>query len=208
MQEDKQLNIKLKRIKAVLTDVDGVLTDATMNFFVTPEGKTVEVKKFCAYDGIALHLLRDAGFITGIITGGNAPATEWRFRSLGVDFLYYNFLSKLTPLQDFMARTGIKAEEILFLGDDLIDIQALNAVGMPCAVQNACQEVKNASVYITQKQGGKGAFREVAELVLKAQGFWPEMIKNAQEGKIGHSKKKILQVIDYKTWNPDYKNVF
>ncbi len=208
MQIDEQLNSKLKKIKAVLTDVDGVLTDSTMNFFVTPQGQTVEVKKFSAYDGIAFHLLRDAGFITGIITGGNAPATEWRFRSLGVDFLYYNFLSKLTPLQDFMERTGLKAEEIIFVGDDLIDMQALNIVGVPCATQNACTEVKSSAVYITQKAGGKGAFREVAELVLKAQGLWPQMLKNAQEGKIGHSAKKKLQVIDYKTWNPAYKNVF
>ena len=202
------LNQKLKKVKAVLTDVDGVLTDATMNFFTTPQGDTVEVKKFCAYDGIALHLLRDAGFITGIITGGNAPATEWRFRSLGTDFLYYNFLSKLTPLQDFMARTGLKAQEILFIGDDLIDIQALNIVGVPCAVKNACKEVKSAALYITKKYGGQGAFREVAELVLKQQGLWPQMLKNAHKGEIGHSPKKQIQVIDYKTWNPAYKNVF
>ena len=205
MNTNKELVEKLKKVKAVLTDVDGVLTDASMNFFVTPEGKTVEVKKFCAYDGIALHLLRDSGFITGIITGGNAPATERRFRSY---FLYYNFLSKLTPLQDFMARTGLKAEEILFIGDDLIDMQALQTVGVPCAVANGCAEVKTCAVYITNKAGGQGAFREVTELLLKAQGFWEQMIKNAQQGKIGHSEKKELQVIDYKTWNPAYKNVF
>ena len=208
MNTNKELVEKLKKVKAVLTDVDGVLTDASMNFFVTPEGKTVEVKKFCAYDGIAFHLLRDGGFITGIITGGNAPATERRFRSLGVDFLYYNFLSKLTPLQDFMARTGLKAEEILFIGDDLIDMQALQTVGVPCAVANGCEEVKTCAVYITDKNGGQGAFREVTELLLKAQGLWGRMIKNAEQGTIGHSEKKGLQVIDYKTWNPAYKNVF
>lgn len=208
MNINNRLIEKLKKVKAVLTDVDGVLTDASMNFFVTPEGKTVEVKKFCAYDGIALHLLRDSGFITGIITGGNAPATERRFRSLGVDFLYYNFLSKLTPLRDFMARTGLKAEEILFIGDDLIDIQALQAVGVPCAVANACPEVRTCAVYITNKPGGQGAFREITEMLLKAQGFWEQMIKNAEQGTIGHSEKKPLEVIDYKTWNPAYKNVF
>ncbi|WP_428065878.1 KdsC family phosphatase [Candidatus Proelusimicrobium volucris] len=205
---EKDLSDKFKKIKAVLTDVDGVLTDSTMNFFVTPEGKTVEIKKFSAYDGIAFHMLRDCGIITGIITGGNAPATERRAASLGMDFLYYNFLSKLPPLQDFIKRSGLKAEEIIFIGDDFIDIPALKEVGLPCAVANSRQEVKDCCLYITQTPGGRGAFREVAEQVLKAQGFWPQTMLNAQQGAIGKSKKKQTTVIDYKSWDPSYSGVF
>lgn len=205
---EKDLSDKFKKIKAVLTDVDGVLTDSTMNFFVTPEGKTVEIKKFSAYDGIAFHMLRDCGIITGIITGGNAPATERRAASLGMDFLYYNFLSKLPPLQDFIKRSGLKAEEIIFIGDDFIDIPALKEVGLPCAVANSRQEVKDCCLYITQTPGGRGAFREVAEQVLKAQGFWPQTMLNAQQGSIGKSKKKQTTVIDYKSWDPSYSGVF
>lgn len=205
---EKDLSDKFKKIKAVLTDVDGVLTDSTMNFFVTPEGKTVEIKKFSAYDGIAFHMLRDCGIITGIITGGNAPATERRAASLGMDFLYYNFLSKLPPLQDFIKRSGLKAEEIIFIGDDFIDIPALKEVGLPCAVANSRQEVKDCCLYITQTPGGRGAFREVAEQVLKAQGCWPQTMLNAQQGAIGKSKKKQTTVIDYKSWDPSYSGVF
>ncbi len=205
---EKELSDKFKKIKAVLTDVDGVLTDSTMNFFVTPEGKTVEIKKFSAYDGIAFHMLRDCGIITGIITGGNAPATERRAASLGMDFLYYNFLSKLPPLRDFMKRAGLKAEEIVFIGDDFIDIPALKEVGLPCAVSNSRKEVKELCLYVTQTPGGKGAFREIAEQVLKAQGFWPQTMLSAQQGTIGKSKKKQTTVIDYKTWDPSYQGVF
>lgn len=205
---EKELSDKFKKIKAVLTDVDGVLTDSTMNFFVTPQGETVEIKKFSAYDGIAFHMLRDRGIITGIITGGNAPATERRAQALGMDFLYYNFLSKLAPLQDFIKRTGLKAEEIIFIGDDFIDIPALKEVGLPCAVANSRKEVKELCLYVTQAQGGKGAFREVAEQVLKAQGFWPQTMLSAQQGTIGKSKKKKTTIIDYKSWDPSYQGVF
>lgn len=208
MTINKELSEKFKKIKAVITDVDGVLTDSTMNFFVTPEGKTVEIKKFSAYDGISFHMLRDCGIITGIITGGNAPATEHRAKSLGMDFLYYNFLSKLAPMQDFMKRTGLKAEEIIFIGDDFIDIPALKAVGLPCAVANSRKEVKDCCLYITDTPGGKGAFREVAELVLKEQGFWRQTLQNAELGLIGKSPKKDPVIVDYKTWNPAYNNVF
>jgi len=195
------LTDKIKKIKAVITDVDGVLTDATMNFFSTPAGKIAEVKKFCAYDGIGFILLRDFGLKTGIITGGNAPATEHRAETLGLDFLYYNYLDKLPALKDLMARCNLKAEEIAYIGDDLIDIPALRYVGLACAVNNAVPEVKSEADYITQVDGGKGAFREVAELILKMQGFWPEALRESEEGTIGSSQKRPLVVIDFKKQN-------
>ena len=195
------LTDKIKKIKAVITDVDGVLTDATMNFFSTPTGKIAEVKKFCAYDGIGFILLRDFGFKTGIITGGNAPATEHRASGLGMDYLYYNYLDKLPALKDLMIRCNLKAEEIAYIGDDLIDIPALKYVGLACSVNNAVPEVKSEADYITQVDGGKGAFREVAELVLKMQGFWPEALKKAEEGKIGTSSKRPVVIIDFKKYN-------
>ena len=190
------LTDKIKKIKAVITDVDGVLTDASMNFFSTPAGKIAEVKRFCAYDGIGFILLRDFGFKTGIITGGNAPATEHRANTLGMDYLYYNYLDKLPALKDLMERCKLKAEEIAYIGDDLIDIPALKYVGLACAVNNAVPEVKSEADYITQVDGGQGAFREVAELILKMQGFWPESLKKAEQGTIGSSQKRSLIVID------------
>lgn len=191
---------RAKKIKMVLTDVDGVLTDASMNFFTTPEGELVEIKKFCAYDGIAFHMLRDFNIITGIITGGNAPATEFRAKSLGMDFLYYNFLSKLPPLQDIMERTGIAADEIAYIGDDLIDIPALKEVGLACSVSTARPEVQDIAHYITNCSAGAGVFREVAELVLQAQGHWDAVLKHADNGTIGESDRKEPILINYKTW--------
>ena len=109
---------------------------------------------------------------------------------------------------DIIKRTGLNPEEIIFIGDDLIDIPALKEVGVPCAVANSRQEVKDCCVYVTTVPGGKGAFREIAELVLKEQGFWPQTMKDAEVGAIGKSPKKQTEVVDYKTWNPSYNNVF
>lgn len=192
---------RAKKIKMVVTDVDGVLTDASMNFFSTPEGNLVEVKKFNAYDGISFHMLRDCGIKTGIITGGNAPATEFRAKMLGMDFLYYNFLSKLPPLEDIVKRTGFKLEEIAFIGDDLIDVPALRKVGLACAVKTARKEVIEMSHYVTEADGGQGVFREVTELVLKAQGKWDIILDEAEKGTIGTSPKSTPVLCDYKKWN-------
>ena len=191
---------RARKIKLVLTDVDGVLTDSSMNFFTTPEGKTVEIKKFSAYDGIAFHMLRDFGIQTGIITGGNAPATAHRANSLGMDFLYYNFLSKKPPLEDILFKTGLKAQQVAYIGDDLIDIPILLRAGLACAVKNAREEVKQLCHYTTAAASGQGVFREVAELVLRAQGFWGEVMARARTGEIGISRKKTPVLIDSKTW--------
>ncbi|MDR0734409.1 MAG: HAD hydrolase family protein [Elusimicrobiota bacterium] len=191
---------RARKIKLVLTDVDGVLTDSSMNFFTTPDGKTVEIKKFSAYDGIAFHMLRDSGIQTGIITGGNAPATAHRAHSLGMDFLYYNFLSKKPPLEHILLKTGLKAQQVAYIGDDLIDIPILLRAGLACAVKNAREEVKQICHYTTAAESGQGVFREVAELVLRAQGFWDEVLAKARAGKIGLSRKKTPVLIDFKTW--------
>jgi YrbI family 3-deoxy-D-manno-octulosonate 8-phosphate phosphatase len=194
---------RAKKIKLVLTDVDGVLTDSSMNFFCTPENKLVEVKKFSAYDGIAFHMLRDFGIKTGIITGGNAPATEQRAKMLGMDYLYYNFLSKLPPLQDILMKSGLGSEQVAYIGDDLIDLPVMGRVGLACTVNNARPEVKEISHYIAQAAPGGGAFREVAELILKAQGFWDEVMAKANVGEIGLSLKKNPVCINFKTWKED-----
>lgn len=187
-----------KNIKMVLTDVDGVLTDGSMNYFTTPGEDTVEIKKFSAYDGISFHMLRDCGIKTGIITGGNAPATAYRAAALGMDYLYYNFFSKQPAFEDILKRSGIRPEQVAFIGDDFIDIPVLRRVGMACCVSNGRPEIAQMCHYVTQAIGGQGAFREVAEMVLKAQGFWDKMMENAEKGTIGHSRKNDVVIVDYK----------
>lgn len=200
-KKTKNILKKAKKIKMLITDVDGVLTDATMNFFATPSGKIAEVKKFCAYDGLACHMLRDGGIKSAIITGGNAPATEKRAASLGMDFLYYNYLSKGPAFKDILKKTGLKAEEVAYIGDDFIDMPVLLEAGLACAVKTSIPEVKKIAHYITKKEGGRGSFREVAELLLKAQGKWPKTIENAKNGHIGKTPKPKLQVVDFKQNN-------
>jgi YrbI family 3-deoxy-D-manno-octulosonate 8-phosphate phosphatase len=188
---------RAKKIKLVLTDVDGVLTDASMSFFAAPQGGTREIKTFNAYDGIAAHMLRDCGIKSGIITGGCAPATETRAEQLGMYFLYYNCLDKLPALEDVLARTGLKAEETAFIGDDLIDIPVLRRVGLAVCVANARKEARDVCHIVLETEGGKGAFRDACEIVLKAQGYWTKTLKNAYEGNIGLSKKEKLAVTEY-----------
>jgi len=191
---------RANKIKLLITDVDGVLTDSTMNFCTLPDGKTVEIKKFSAYDGVAFHMLRDFGIKTGIITAGNAPATEHRACMLGMDFLYYNFFSKLPPFEDLLMKTGLSEEQVAFIGDDLIDLPVLQRVGMACSVRNAREEVKQIAHLVTEANSGFGAFREVAELILKTQGFWDEVMAKAYMGEIGMSMKKKPVLTDGKTW--------
>ncbi len=189
---------RAKKIKLVLTDVDGVLTDGSMNFFTAPSGEVVEIKKFHAFDGIAFHMLRDFGLKTGIITGGNAPATEFRAKVLGMDYLYYNFLDKEPALIDVQKRTGITYEEMAFIGDDLIDIPVLKKVGLALCVKGARKEVRDVCHATLEATAGQGAFRETAELILKAQGYWPQTIKNAEAGTIGKSKKAEVVLVNHK----------
>jgi 3-deoxy-D-manno-octulosonate 8-phosphate phosphatase (KDO 8-P phosphatase) len=169
-----------------------------MNFFAAPDNKIIEIKKFSAYDGIAFHMLRDCGIKTGIITGGNAPATDARAKSLGMNFLYHNFLSKLPPFDDILRRTNLKAEQAAYIGDDFIDLPVLRCAGLACAVKTARQETKEAAHYTTQAPAGQGVFREVAEFVLKTQGLWNIVMQNAAEGKIGRSPKTEIVFIDAK----------
>ncbi|MDR1684278.1 MAG: HAD hydrolase family protein [Elusimicrobiota bacterium] len=191
---------RAKKIKVVLTDVDGVLTDASMNFFTTPAGATLEVKKFNAYDGIAFHMLRDSGIKTGIITGGNAPSTEYRAKALGMDYLYYNFLSKLQPLEDILIKAGVREDQVAFIGDDLIDLPVMMRVGLACCPGAARDEIKKYAHLMLHTPAGQGCYREVAELILKAQGSWDEVIAKANVGEIGLSRKKETLVVNFKDW--------
>ncbi|MDR0646410.1 MAG: HAD hydrolase family protein [Elusimicrobiota bacterium] len=193
--------LKAKNIKIILTDVDGVLTDGSMNFFADADNKVTEIKKFCAYDGIACHILRDCAIKTGIITGGNAPATVFRAKLLGMNFLYQNFLSKRNPFEDILRRTGLQAQQAVYIGDDFIDLPVLRRAGLACSVKTAPQEVKDAAHYITQAAAGEGVLREVAEIVLKARGLWNDVMQRAENGKIGCSPKPELLFIDGKIQN-------
>ena len=168
---------RAKRIKILLMDADGVLTDGKMYYLPDHKGEMVEFKAFHSLDGIGLRLLNQFGIVTGVITGRESPGTEERARNLGMSYVYQGFLSKLAPLEEILKDTGLKAENVAYVGDDWTDIPVLKRAGLACAPDNALPEVKKISHFITKKEGGAGAVREVCDFILKSQGRWDEIMR-------------------------------
>ncbi len=163
---------RAKKIKIFLMDVDGVLTDGKM-YYIPGKGKEmVEFKAFHSLDGIGLRLLNQFGIATGVITGRESPGTEERAKGLGMSYAYQGFLSKLDPLQRILSATGLKPENVAYMGDDWTDIPVLKKAGLACAPHNALDEVKGVSHLVTAKDGGMGAVRQVCDFILKSQGHW------------------------------------
>ena len=125
---------RAKKIKAILTDVDGILTDGKVNFFLTPDGRVDEFKSFHTQDGIAALLGRKAGLILGIITGRRHATTVRRTEILGYHYMYQGFLSKLGPLHDILKRENLTPEQIAYIGDDITDLPLMKQVGFAATV--------------------------------------------------------------------------
>jgi N-acylneuraminate cytidylyltransferase len=155
---------RARRIKLLLTDVDGVLTDAGM--YYTDHGD--ELKKFNTRDGKGLELLRLAGIKTGIITTENTNIVTNRARKLKTDFLFQGITDKLPILRQIQKETGLDASEIAYIGDDLNDVEVLQAVGLAATPADAVAEAKSVSHYECKQGGGQGCVREFAELVLSS----------------------------------------
>jgi len=168
---------RAKKVRLLLMDVDGVLTDGKMYFLPDHTGKMVDFKAFHALDGIGLRLLNQFGVITGVISGHESPGTSERARILGMSYTYQGFLSKLDPMSAILNETGLKAENLAYIGDDWTDIPVLKRAGLSCAPVNALPEVKKAAHFITKKAGGEGAVREVCDFILKSQGRWAEIMR-------------------------------
>ncbi len=150
-------------------DVDGVLTDGKL--YYTQEGEYVKV--FNVHDGLGIKLLQKEGIRTGVISGRESEALRNRLTELGIEEVFMGRREKDGVLEEIVRRLGISYEEVGFIGDDLVDIPVLKRVGFPVAVRNAPEEVKRFTVYITSKCGGKGAVREVCELILRLRGRNP-----------------------------------
>lgn len=163
---------RAKKIKLLLLDVDGVLTDGKI--IIGNYGD--EIKNFDVKDGLGVVLLRKAGLRCAIITARNSRIVKIRAGHLGIDKIYENHY-KIKSLRNIKRRFRVKEEEICFVGDDLIDISILKRVGFAVTVPNAIKETKDVAHYITQNPGGQGAVREVCEIILKAQGKWEKVTK-------------------------------
>lgn len=160
----------LTKIKALLFDVDGVLSANVIP--MSSEGeplRTVNIK-----DGYALQLAVKQGLLAGIITGGRAEAVRRRFLSLGIpaEDIYLGSAVKVNDYDDFRRRHGLQDGEIAYMGDDIPDLQVMRLCGLPCCPRDAAPEVKAASGYISYAAGGYGCGRDLIEQVMKAQGLW------------------------------------
>ena len=171
---------RAKRIKVFLMDVDGTLTTGTVSLLSQPDGSALEIKTFDAHDGQGLSLAHTAGLRTGVITGRESAAMRRRARELNIEFVYEKQPQKIAAYEEILKKTGAQESEVAYLGDDLPDLTVMRRVGLAVAVGDAAIEVKHAAHYITKAIGGKGAAREVVEVILKSKGIWQEMIDKAR----------------------------
>ena len=166
----EELKEKAKKIKLLLLDVDGVLTDGKIVY----DSRGQDMKFFDVHDGLGVYLLKKLGIPTVLITAKGSRAIKPRARDMQVEAVFENIFPKTAVLDKILQRYHISLEEICFVGDDLVDLCLMKRVGFPVAVFNAVQEIKQQAVYITLREGGRGAVREVAELILKFQDKWRE----------------------------------
>ncbi|MFH1232177.1 MAG: HAD-IIIA family hydrolase [Planctomycetota bacterium] len=159
---------KLRKIRMVIMDVDGVLSDGRMIL----NDKGIETKIFNTYDGAGVVYLQRAGLKTAIITGRYSKAVTYRAKELGITEVYQNAKNKIEALNKILRKYKLSTEEICYIGDDLPDIPVMKLVGYAVAVRNARPEVIKHAHYITKLYGGQGVVREVAEKILKAQNKW------------------------------------
>lgn len=157
----------------VIFDVDGVLTDGRMVY--DSEGK--ELKFFDVHDGLGIHLLNKAGIQTAIITARKNKVVNKRAKDLGIKHIFQGNHQKIEPFLKLQKKFRLKDDEICFIGDDVIDIPVLRRVGLPVVVANAPEEIKQEAFYITKRSGGRGAVRELTEVILKAQNKWRPLLK-------------------------------
>jgi len=161
---------RAKKIKLLILDVDGVLTDGRIIY----DNFGDEIKCFNVYDGFGMTLLHRAGIKSVIITAKKTRIVKRRAKDMHVAKVYSNY-EKLKVYEKVIKRFRVKDEETCFIGDDLIDLPVLKRAGLSIAPPEAMEEVKNICHYITKKSGGKGAVREVIEIILKAQGLWDKV---------------------------------
>lgn len=162
------INYDLQKVKAIVFDVDGVLSSETITLSAEGEPlRTVNIK-----DGYAIQLAVKMGLRIAIITGGNTKAVRLRYEGLGVGDIYMGCAVKINTYRDFLDKYSLTNEEVIYMGDDIPDYEVMRTCGCPCCPADACPDIKEISTYIASEKGGEGCGREVIEQVLRAQGKW------------------------------------
>ncbi|MBI4746588.1 MAG: 3-deoxy-manno-octulosonate-8-phosphatase KdsC [Deltaproteobacteria bacterium] len=161
---------KAKAIRLLLLDVDGVMTDGRVVFADSGE----EVKAFDVKDGHGIRMLMRSGVGVALLTGRESRVVLHRARDLGIDMVYQGAKDKLPVFERILSEKGFKGEEVCYVGDDLVDMPVMRRSGLAISVADAGEELKISVDYVTSMPGGRGAVREVCELILKAQGKWED----------------------------------
>ena len=162
------INYDLKKIKAIIFDIDGVLSAETIT--LSSEGvplRTVNIK-----DGYAIQLAMKLGLRIVILTGANVPSIRRRYEGLGVEDIYIGCAIKIETYESFLQKYHLADDEVMYMGDDIPDLQVMRRVGCPVCPKDACPEVKAVSLYVSDCIGGHGCGRDVIEQTLRAQGLW------------------------------------
>jgi len=168
---------KARNVRMLILDVDGVLTDG--NLLYTHNGEVG--KAFHVRDGLGINLLLREHIAVVIISGRRSKALEYRARELGIKDVYQGVADKVVSFEEITARDKLPSGHVAFMGDDVVDIPLLARVGFAVAVPDAPEEVKACVDYVTRLSGGKGAVREVCELILKSQGKWGPWVSPAKD---------------------------
>lgn len=158
----------IANIRAFVFDVDGVLSAGQI--LINESGELLRSTN--TKDGFALQFAIRQGFPVGIITGGNSTAVVTRYSNLGVEHIYLKSKNKVKDLTDFIQKTGIPANQILYMGDDIPDLKVMQMVGMPTCPKDAVAQIKEIAAYISQQNGGQGCVRDVIEQTLRSQNKW------------------------------------
>jgi 3-deoxy-D-manno-octulosonate 8-phosphate phosphatase (KDO 8-P phosphatase) len=174
------LKKRAKRIRVLLMDVDGTMTDGNVTLLSQADGTALEIKTFDAHDGQGLTLAHTAGLRTGCITGRESSALLRRAQEMKMEFVYMKQSIKMPAYEDVLRKAEVSDDEVAFVGDDLPDIPLLRRVGLAVAVGDGVGEVKEVAHYTTRALAGHGAIREAVELILRSKGIWEEMIEKAR----------------------------
>jgi len=164
---------KARNVKLLILDVDGVLTDGR----IVIDDRGVETKCFDVRDGHGIKMLKRANIDVAIITGRESQVVSHRARELGIDSVFQNIHNKLEVYEAILKEKGLKDGEVGFVGDDVIDLPLLRRVGFAAVVADGVEELKPYADYVSRNKGGRGAVREIIELILKAQGKWAELME-------------------------------
>lgn len=167
------INYDLQKIRAIVLDVDGVLSAQTITLASDGDPlRTVNIK-----DGYAIQLACKQELRIGIITGGDTQAVRLRYERLGVKDLYMKTAVKLTAYEDFIEKYGLRDEEVMYMGDDVPDFEVMTRCGCPCCPADACADIKNVSLYVSHYPGGQGCVRDIIEQTMRAQNKWMNTAK-------------------------------